>query len=55
MPVERSEWRAAPLQLDETIFAIGDVHGCHRQLALLLEEFSALTAEVPATLVFSAI
>jgi serine/threonine protein phosphatase 1 len=50
--LERSEWRAAPLQLDETIFAIGDVHGCHRQLALLLEEFSALATERPARLIF---
>jgi serine/threonine protein phosphatase 1 len=48
--LERSEWRAAPLHLDETIFAIGDVHGCHRQLALLLEDISRLAA--PARLIF---
>jgi serine/threonine protein phosphatase 1 len=40
------------LRLDETIFAIGDVHGCHRQLALLLAEISTLAAERPAQLIF---
>jgi serine/threonine protein phosphatase 1 len=50
--LERSEWRAAPLRLDETVFAIGDVHGCHRQLARLLAEFSALADERPARLIF---
>jgi serine/threonine protein phosphatase 1 len=50
--LERSEWRAAPLHLDESIFAIGDVHGCDRQLALLLAEFSVLAAERPARLIF---
>jgi serine/threonine protein phosphatase 1 len=50
--LERSDWRDAPLHLDETIFAIGDVHGCHRQLAQLLEEFSARAAERPTRLVF---
>ena len=52
MPVERSAWRNAPLQLDETILAIGDVHGCDRELALLLEELSPLAAERPARLIF---
>jgi serine/threonine protein phosphatase 1 len=50
--LEVSEWRDEPLRLSETVFAIGDVHGCYRQLARLLEEFSALTATAPATLVF---
>ena len=37
----------ARIRLDgETVLAIGDVHGCHRQLAALLERFSTLT---PAT------
>ena len=27
--------------------SIGDVHGCDRQLALLLEEFSVLAATAP--------
>lgn len=41
-----SDWRAAPIRLDgETVFAIGDVHGCHDQFAALLERFSALAAQ----------
>lgn len=47
-----SDWRDAPLQLDETVFAIGDVHGCHEQLARLLAEFSGLAAKHPARLIF---
>jgi serine/threonine protein phosphatase 1 len=47
-----SDWRDAPLQLDETVFAIGDVHGCHEQLARLLAEFSGLSAQRPARLIF---
>lgn len=41
--IAQSDWRAAPVRLDgETVFAIGDVHGCHGQLNALLEHFSAL-------------
>jgi serine/threonine protein phosphatase 1 len=36
----------------ETIFAIGDVHGCDRHLAALLETFSERAAERPARLIF---
>lgn len=50
--LERSDWRAAPLQLDETVFAIGDVHGCRDQLALLLDTFAAFAEERPARLIF---
>jgi len=51
--LEQSDWREAPLSLGgETIFAIGDVHGCHHQLAALLEHFSALPASRAARLVF---
>lgn len=51
--LEQSEWRAQPLRLDgETIFAVGDVHGCDRQLAALLDTFSGLAAERPARLIF---
>jgi serine/threonine protein phosphatase 1 len=50
--VETSDWRDAPLKLDESVLAIGDVHGCHAQLARLLAEFSALAASEPARLVF---
>jgi serine/threonine protein phosphatase 1 len=39
--VNVSDWRAAPLRVEgETIFAIGDVHGCPGQLVALLERFS---------------
>src|ERR1043165_1656615 len=51
--LEQSPWREQPLRLDgETIFAIGDVHGCDAQLAALLETFSRLAAERPARLIF---
>jgi len=51
--VEQSPWREHPLRLDgETIFAIGDVHGCDSQLAALLDTFSKLAAGRPARLVF---
>jgi serine/threonine protein phosphatase 1 len=50
--LEISDWRDAPLHVSETIFAIGDVHGCHRQLARLLAEISRLAAERPAQLIF---
>jgi serine/threonine protein phosphatase 1 len=51
--LEQSSWRDQPLRLDgETIFAIGDVHGCHGQLAALLETFSKIAAERPARLIF---
>ena len=47
-----SEWRPAPIRLDgETVFAIGDVHGCHGQLAALLERLSTL-APATARLIF---
>src|ERR1041385_1982948 len=51
--LEQSAWREHPLRLDgETIFAIGDVHGCDRQLTALLDTFSKLAAERPARLIF---
>ena len=51
--LEPSAWREQPLRLEgETIFAIGDVHGCEPQLAALLETFSRLAAERPARLIF---
>jgi serine/threonine protein phosphatase 1 len=50
--LDQSDWRDAPLRLDETVFVIGDVHGCHAQLAALLARFSALAAERPARLIF---
>jgi serine/threonine protein phosphatase 1 len=50
--LDQSDWREAPLRVDQAIFAIGDVHGCHRQLALLLDTFEALATDVAARLVF---
>jgi|ERR1043165_1115817 serine/threonine protein phosphatase 1 len=51
--LEQSPWREHPLRLDdETIFAIGDVHGCEGHLAALLGTFSKLAAERPARLIF---
>ena len=50
--LDRSDWREAPIDADgETIFAIGDVHGCARQLDLLLGEFGRL-AQRGARLIF---
>src|SRR3954464_6516079 len=44
--IVQSDWRDAPVRLDgETIFAIGDVHGCHGQLAALLGRLSTLAPE----------
>src|SRR3954454_4129303 len=51
--LEQSAWREQALRLDgETVFAIGDVHGCDRQLAALLDTFSKLAAARPARLIF---
>src|SRR5262245_53264674 len=50
--LDQSDWRDAALQIDETILAIGDVHGCHRQLALLLDTFAEIAAAQPARLIF---
>ena len=44
--IMQSDWREAPLRLDgQSVLAIGDVHGCHGQLAALLERFSALAPD----------
>src|SRR5690349_7652336 len=41
--LDQSDWRAAPIDVaGETVFAIGDVHGCSRHLDLLLGEFGKL-------------
>ncbi len=50
--IVQSDWRDAPVHLDgETVFAIGDVHGCHGQLHALLERFSMLVSD-SARLIF---
>lgn len=50
--LDQSDWREAPLRVDQTIFAIGDVHGCDDQLGLLLETFKGLAADGTARLIF---
>jgi serine/threonine protein phosphatase 1 len=50
--LDRSDWRDAPLRVDEAVFVIGDVHGCHGQLGRLLDTFATLAADRPARLIF---
>src|SRR5436853_7071808 len=50
--LHQSDWRESPLRTDQSIFAIGDVHGCHRQLAVLLNTFEALASGGSARLLF---
>ena len=46
VPVQISPWKAAPFTLDgETVFAIGDVHGCAEELGSLLDTVNALARE----------
>ncbi len=46
-PVQISEWKPAPFELaGESVFAVGDVHGCSAQLRVLLQAFAA-TATPP--------
>ena len=48
-----SEWREAAFRVaGETIFAIGDVHGCVGQLSVLLEHISGLPQGSAARLIF---
>jgi serine/threonine protein phosphatase 1 len=47
MQVSISDWQPAPIILaNETVFAIGDVHGCAKQLQVLLDTIR--TAQSPA-------
>lgn len=53
--VDVSAWHPAPFDTgDETLFAVGDVHGCALQLEALLEAIAELAAEapVPTRLIF---
>ena len=55
MPVVISDWKPAPFDLKgETVFAIGDIHGCADELRALLESISTLVAETkgPTRLVY---
>jgi serine/threonine protein phosphatase 1 len=46
LPVEISEWKPAPFALGgETVFAIGDVHGCASELRVLLDAIARLAGE----------
>src|SRR5690242_17282810 len=46
LPVALSEWKSAPFDLrGETVFAIGDVHGCAAELEALLKSIAGLAAE----------
>jgi serine/threonine protein phosphatase 1 len=43
VPVAVSEWQPAPFDLrGETVFAVGDVHGCAEELVSLLQSISSL-------------
>lgn len=46
LPVEVSEWKPAPFELGgETVFAIGDVHGCAAELRALRDTIARLASE----------
>jgi len=46
VPVDIGPWKAAPFALaGDTVFAIGDIHGCARELSALLEAVAALARE----------
>jgi serine/threonine protein phosphatase 1 len=46
VPVDIAEWKPAPFDLGgETVFAIGDVHGCARELRALLAAIAAAASE----------
>ena len=48
VPVNISAWKPAPFALGgETVFAVGDVHGCARELASLLDAMTTLARERP--------
>lgn len=49
LPVEISPWRPAPFALNgETVFAVGDIHGCLDEMTALLEAIRTLAAESTA-------
>lgn len=48
MQVGFSHWRDASVEITgDTIFAVGDVHGCASQLNLLLDEIASVAKHVP--------
>ena len=49
LPVEVSDWRPAPFAVNgETVFAVGDVHGCLDEMTALLDTIERLAAESSA-------
>jgi serine/threonine protein phosphatase 1 len=55
LPVEISDWHPAPFALNgETVFAVGDVHGCLDEMTALLDTIGRLAAEslAPRRLVY---
>ena len=48
-----SDWRDAPFRVDgESVFAVGDVHGCADQLAALIEKATELAESSAIRLIF---
>ena len=46
LPVTISDWKPAPFDLKgETVFAIGDVHGCADELKVLLKSIARLAGK----------
>ena len=49
IPVEISPWKPAPFALGgETVFAVGDIHGCLEEMTALLGTIATLAAETSA-------
>jgi serine/threonine protein phosphatase 1 len=50
LPVEISDWTPAPFALNgETVFAVGDIHGCLDEMTALLDTIGTLAAESAGT------
>jgi serine/threonine protein phosphatase 1 len=49
IPLEVGDWRTAPFALGETVFAIGDVHGCRAEFVALLDAVQTLARESKGT------
>lgn len=46
VPVEISPWKPAPFAVEgETVFAVGDIHGCAQELTSLLDTVQALAGD----------
>src|SRR5689334_22520464 len=50
VPIEISAWMSAPFALEgETVFAIGDVHGCRTEFGALLDTVRRLAGDTQGT------